>query len=410
LATLNDSLEYSKEGALNEIKNNGENLIMEYKHWSRLGENLRIVCYYPQALLRGSPENPSIKFFNFLIFTITLASLWIGFNYVDRFILGAITVLTVNLTPFFLYEVYLNENVFYLLACGFFIIISLNIKLLFGKRYNNVIYPSILIFISSLIIAFFSEIRGETLIVLGSLILMIIFSKYLKLKEKILLLVIAIVSTIMVKKSIKFYFENLFTETYKLVEESNGHVYTGKRISGHRFWHPVFCGLGDFGKEKGYEWNDRVAYEYALPILNSKYNLDLKYSKDKLHLDNYYDKDSLYYVKFDDLDEYEAIMKEKVVNDIKQDPIWFSKVLLNRIIRTLNISLPFKFFGWLSVHFLLLLLYIKEYEYLTYILSSFPLLFTQIFIYSGDGTTYNSLFSLLSFTIIIYILIKNKLH
>ena len=71
------------------------------------------------------------------------------------------------------------------------------------------------------------------------------------------------------KSSVKNYFDNNFNETYSLVKKNNGHVYDGGRISGHMLWHPIFCGLGDFDKKYGYKWNDRLAYEYAIPVLKA---------------------------------------------------------------------------------------------------------------------------------------------
>ena len=76
LASLNENLLYSKEDAVKEIAENGEDLIMEYEHWSRLGEHVRIWAFLPNAYLRGSPENPSIKLFNSIIFTLSLIILF----------------------------------------------------------------------------------------------------------------------------------------------------------------------------------------------------------------------------------------------------------------------------------------------------------------------------------------------
>jgi len=67
LATLNENLQFSEEDARKEISENGHSLIMEYKHWSRLGENARIWAFLPNSIIKGSPENPSIKLFNALV-------------------------------------------------------------------------------------------------------------------------------------------------------------------------------------------------------------------------------------------------------------------------------------------------------------------------------------------------------
>jgi hypothetical protein len=208
-----------------------------------------------------------------------------------------------------------------------------------------------------------------------------------------------------IKSQIRTYFDEKFNETYKLVVKYGGHPYDGPRIKQHRFWHPVFCGLGDFDTKYGYKWNDRVAYRYAVPILNRKYGMHLRYSG-KLHLDSYYDADSLYYVKFDEIDEYEDVVKEKVLSDILSDPLWYIKILFRRILRIFHVTAPFY---WLGIPFLILLVtfyFIKEYELVILFISSLPLSFTPFVIYSGGNATLNSFFPELTVGVILCLVVK----
>ena len=88
---------------------------------------------------------------------------------------------------------------------------------------------------------------------------------------------------------IRAYFDSKWEEAENYIIENEGYVYTGGKIPSHKFWHPVFCGLGDFGTDKGYVWDDKVAYRYALPILEQRLHQKLHYS-DRYHLDEYYSK------------------------------------------------------------------------------------------------------------------------
>ncbi len=389
LATLNDSLIYSKEAAWREIRDNGKDLIMEYKHWSRLGENARIWMYLPNAIVKGSPENPSVKLFNAIIFTVSLMVLYFGFWKVGKPLLGLILVFMINFTPFFYYEIYRNQNVFGLLGSGFFMILGLNIQLLYKRiEFRKVLLPVI---ISAVFIGFLSEIRNETFILLASLLLILFLSNYTDFKSKLLLSLIVVVFTMGTKKLIKLYFDRNFERTSELVAKYGGHVYTGPRSAGHSFWHPVFCGLGDFDKKYGYKWADRVAYRYALPVLKEKYSLDFKYSG-KLYFDQYYDSDSLYYVKPEQIPQYQAVVRDKVISDIVNDPLWYAGILLKRILRILTVTIPFKYAGWLIFLALLLLIKYRKWAELKIIIVSLPLSATPLLIYSGDGSTYNSVF------------------
>ncbi len=412
LATLNDSLTYSKQAAYKEINKNGKDLIMEYKHWSRLGENLRIIAYYPNALLKGSPEKPSIKLFNALIFVLGLMAVFWAFWDINKTIIGACLVFVTNLTPFFIYEIYQNQNIFGLMASVFLIVLAINLKFIFNKK-TPVIQSLVLAVLSGIIVALSSEIRGETSVIIISIILMYLISKSFKYYVKILALVILISGFLFTKKIVKNYFDNNFKKTYELVKEKGGHPYDGYRISGHRFWHPVFCGLGDFDTKYGYVWHDTVAYHYAIPVLQEKYGLNLKYSG-TYHLDEYYDKDKIYYKKFDDFDEYEEIVKEKVLHDIKSDPLWYLTILTKRFSRILYNTVPFDYLGWLAILLILILYKTKQYELIMLIFISLPLSITSFVIYSGGNSTYNSFFPEISLAILFaiiaeYILSNTKL-
>jgi len=403
LATLNDKVEYSKDAALHEINSNGKDLIMEYKHWSRLGENLRIIAYFPNAIIRGSPENPSLKLFNTLIFVIALILTLIAFSRIGKPLLGILLVTLVNITPFFIYEIYQNQNILALLGSVFLIILALNVKFIFSEKSSvfSLVFISIL---SGVIVGLSSEIRGETLIIIGSAILIYLFSNSIKNIYKVIPIILVVLSLNLTKKIINNYFNNNFESTYELVKKNKGHVYDGKRINGHKFWHPMFCGLGDFDTKYGYEWNDKVAYNYALPILKEKYNINYDYKKGDLHFNEYYDKDSLYYVKFDEVDEYEEIMKTKVLGDIKSNPFWYINILFKRLVSILTNTLPFSYLGWVSILLILALIRIKQWHYIKLIIISLPLSFTPFVIYSANGATYNSFFPILSLSIIIYLL------
>ncbi len=399
LATLNKSLKYSKDDALKEIASNGNDLIMEYKHWSRMGENLRIIAYYPNAIIRCSPENPSMKLFNAIIFILGLILVFSSFVKINKPLLGIILVTIINLTPFFIYEIYQNENILALLASVFIIILGLNLKLIFNKKIK-LLKLIIIAIITGLIIGLTSEIRGETIILIVSAILIYLFSRSFNFYLKILTLFLLVSSFYFTKIGIKNYFENNFKETYQLVKENKGHVYDGKRIEQHLFWHPIYCGLGDFDNKYNYEWQDRVAFKYALPILKEKYNLDFKYSGD-LCLDDYYDKDSLYYKYLADFSEYEEVIKTKVLSDIKSDPLWYFTIIFKRIINILSNTLPFYILGWFFLILVYFLFKFRQINLLKLLVVSLPLSFTPLFIYSGSNATFNSFFPFLTITIII---------
>lgn len=404
LATLDTNLIYSKDGANYLINNRGENLIMEYEHWSRLGENARIFAFLPNSIIRGSPKKPSIKLFNHLVFTLCLIMCFLGFSYANKNTLGILLVFLTLITPYFWHEVYQSQNIFGILIPLFLGLIGLNSYFLFYPKTR--VIPFILTpLLSGILIGFFSEIRGEIIILFGSLLLIYILGKNIKLAYKTIAIITLALSLFGTKKSIVSYFDYKFKEAYSIVKSKGGHVYDGNRINAHKFWHPIFCGLGDFDDKYNYKWNDRVAYKYAIPILKTKYGMNITYSG-KLHLDEFYDDANVYYKKFDEIDEYEEVVKNKVLKDIKNDPIWYISILIKRINRVLIETLPFHWIGWLSLPFIFLLFKQKKWSYLKLIFIGLPLSFTPIFIYSGGFSTHNTVIGIIIIALIINLLLK----
>ncbi|MFM7079932.1 MAG: hypothetical protein ACKOYC_09115 [Bacteroidota bacterium] len=405
VATLSVDPGLSKAAALAELEKNGENLVMEVEHWSRLGEHARIWAYMPNAWLRGSPKKPSVRLFNTLVFLAALLVLYLGFHAAGQPFVGTLLTLMCAFTPYFIYELFGRQNVFGLLGAGFFLILGLHAKSIFvGSSKTNWIIITV---VAAILVGFLSEIRNETIILLASLFCLVLFAKQQHWFFKIGLLMLAFISVTVIRNGIKTWFDGEFEEAKKIVARHGGHVYNGPRIEGHRFWHPVFCGLGDFDQTHGYRWDDETAYRYAVPILNEKYRLNIRY-EGGFHTENYYDADSMYYVKFDEIAQYEEVVKEKVIDDITNDPWWYLTILLKRVLAIMSYSLPIPFAGWLVVPAFVLMWKGKRYEWISMLLASLALVATPLLIYSGDGATYNALFGFISTAFIAVFLVERK--
>ncbi len=400
LATSDSNLIYSETGAWNQIEHKGERLLMEYKHWSRLGEHARIFCYLPNAILRGSAAQPSVRLFNALFFLFGLLFLYRGFYKVQKPLLGLILCTLIIATPYFQYEVFRNENIFALQASVFFLIFGLLLPLLFQEiKGHGYVLGGIII--SSCIIAFCSEIRNEISVVFACLLLMVWLSHQTSWKSRLLMSAMALLFFVVTKKGIQSYFDNSFSQTKELVSKYKGHVYSGPRIAGHRIWHPIFCGLGDYDRKYGYAWSDTVAYAYAVPILNAKYHLGLHYTGN-FYTDNYYDSAHQYYIKFDEIPAYETVVKEKVLGDILKDPVWYLDILCRRLVKICASTLPIPFLGFLVLGMLLFLINKGNRTYLIMLVITLPLSATAFLIYSGRGATYNGMFGYFMLAMLLY--------
>lgn len=401
LITLNENVDYSEKGADLQIENFPDSLLMEYKHWARLGESARIFVYYPNAFVKGSPENPSVKLFNALFLFLALSFSYWGFWRAGKPLFGLIVVLLTNFSPFFLFEIYSNQNIFGLLGSLFVLAIGLNARWLLNSKLSWVDYVLIPI-ITGALIAFTAQIRNEVVIVIVSGLLIYLLTSQKRFLLRFIPIAVLLMSYLLVTSQVKQYFHNKFNTTLEFVEKVGGNPYNGDRIEGHMFWHPVFCGLGDFDYKYGYEWNDIVAYKYAVPVLKEKYGIDIPYNDD-FHTNLYYDSARHYYKKFDEIPQYEEVVRDKVLSDIQNDPLWFLYILFMRILMVLTVTQPFPLLGWFALWVIYVLWKEKQWDFLKLLIVAMPLSATSIIIFAAKGTTYNSMFPLISLAIFLYL-------
>lgn len=409
LSTMRTEVAYSKSSANHEIEANGRDLVMESGHWSRLGEHARIWAFMPDAWLRGSPKNPSVKTFNALVFCLGLLSLFHGLFRMGRTRLAFLMPCIVLCLPFFHYEVFSRQNLFGLQGSVFMLVIGLILPWC-AVRKKNWMMSFLFLLILAFIIGVAAEMRNENIILLMACCVMILLGHEQNIKNRILYCGLLILFTVATRQGVQSYFQNKFDQTKILVAQKKGHVYTGKRIKGHQFWHPVFCGLGDFDRKYGYAWKDQVAYQYAIPILRDRYQISYPYHPDSLHFQAWYDSARIYYIKFDEIEAYEKVMKEKVFNDIQQDPGWYFNILQQRIFRILHDCLPFSNAGFLFFPAIALVYVRKQRQYLALLLASCLPCAVPLLIHSGLGATLNPLYGIVALAILIHFLFSYLNH
>lgn len=407
LTTTDSPLVYSTQGAKNQIVMHGNNLLMEYKHWSRLGEHARIWCLMPAAWWRMSPQYPTLTIFNALLFAISLMTLYHGFYRSGNALAGILSLFIIFITPFFWYEIFENQNIFALLHCVFFIIIGFVLPYILQAKKLNI---STIFFLTiiAMVIGVSSEMRNETIVLLAVFIIAILFFKSPTYLQKLGWVIWAVCICFASKKSVRFYFEKKYEVCMQLVRGMGGHVYTGNRIAGHNFWHPIFCGLGDFDTQKGYAWHDTVAYHYAMPLLQKQVNMPLYYSGN-YHLDNYYDSAHRYYIKFDEIPQYEQIIKEKVLHDIQSEPLWYIEILGKRFLHILYCTLPFPFLGFMAILASIYFVTKRKYDYLKIILLALPLSANALLVYAEKGATYNGMLGFMFLICLLLALCKGEI-
>lgn len=397
LVTLNEQVVNSRQGAYDEIRNHGNDLLMEYGHWSRLGESARIWTFMPDAWVFKKITNPSVRLFNILFFTLGLLSFYHGLYRLGYKKIAWILILLLLSLPFFHYEVFSRENIFGLQASAFCLLAGI----LFSTFYCKTTHWKLIfgLISAAACLSLVAEIRNENLVLVVSALLLIWGASTRPRTLRLLASLVLVVLFFSGRWLIQSYFQQRFQAAYTLVERQGGHLYQGPRISGHKFWHPVFCGLGDFDTKYGYRWSDTTAYNYAITPLRRR-GIHWPYSG-KLHFDAWYDSAHRYYIKFDEVSQYEEVVKEKVIQDIRKDPWWYLSILTQRLFRILHSCLPFANAGFLVFPVLYMLRRKKDLSLFYLILASAVPCGLALLIYAKDGATLNSLYAVIALSILL---------
>jgi hypothetical protein len=206
------------------------------------------------------------------------------------------------------------------------------------------------------------------------------------------------------------YFLTKAAQANATLARVGGHPYPGNIRMYHHFWHPVWCGLGDFDKKYGYVWDDNRALAYAKPILQQKFKQHVPSTtlgvSVKNNLDEYWDEDGFYKKLPYDIPNYNEIIRDKILHDIKTDPKWFGRILYQRVARILNEATPVRVStrtGWWDVPLLsgklflpvLLLALLARAKFATkLLLFTVPTVTTALIVFCDRGIPWYGIFHL----------------
>ncbi len=420
LATLNGHLEYTREGAKSEVAERGELLLTEVSHSLRTGEYGKAYLFLPDAFLRGTSLNASVKPANILGFITALCLLFASSVMIDRQRLGGLLVLLLGSNPFQLQEVYHQENVFGWVGSSAIALLAVNLSLMLVSRRGK--YYVLIPLISGGILAFVREVRSEPIALLLSLTLIYLTVQGLKSWKRVALVLALFVSFALTSKGLGWVFQEKIQHTSALVTKMGGVPFPPEvlRARHHSFWHPFWCGLGDFGQDRGYEWEDGVASERAMTLLKRQQEEnggaplpELTTSYWGPILDESWDPYQRYYKVPFELPGYDEALRNDLLSDIAEHPLWYARILGKRSWRILTqlprlqiavgkawvafpdlyaSFLPRGSWGLLLIPSVVWFWRCGSYFYLKLIFLVLPTSLTALLIYSGGNTPMYSLF------------------
>lgn len=408
-------LESSPEGAERALSEQGASLQTESFYLTRFGAWGRLLPLWVDGLLRRNPLAASLKPFNILLFDVALLALFAAYWNLGATTLGLITVALLGSYPFQLASVF-EDNVFSHPISVAALLLALHLHMIVPLRRLGASLAIVPV-LSGALLGSFIQIRSEHLFLVVSPLLVYLMLPRIPWVERGLLALLLLASLAGTTFVWERHWRSELAAAEQTVRDAGGIVYSGPRAGGHPVWHSLFCGLGDFAGELGYRWNDKAAYAYAAPILKQSYRSDIALNPAEPYFTNLKYPDGHFLVKWESLPEYDAVLREKILRDLRTHPLVFVKLAGLRAARLFTDTAPIgltllgrsasvPFVGLASLPILYALLRKRNWVLLELIGFTAPLAFTALLVYSGSGTPYYSIYPLLCASLLLHALFQ----
>lgn len=405
--------DYSVEGARRFLTDNRTDLVMDRLWTFRSGEYGRIFLYLPDLLLKGAPRDPSVLPCHAFVFIVSLCLVFLSCWAIRRPILGAALVVLLGSNPFQLFEVYANENVFGWPVSTALLVLALHLPMLRDEspaRHSLWLVP----LMTGCLLATVWTVRTEPVaIILSAAATYLVVAGRVGWRRRVGAVLVLVAAFWATSAAWEAYYRVKFNRAREVVAALGGHPMPQMVLVHHRFWHPVWMGLGDFDTKYGHAWWDLGAYRFALPILARKYPGEAPPALNAYSLLNaFWDDDRVYRKLPDELPHYGEVLRADVLETIGRDPRWYLGILSRRAWRVLSETTPVQLAvgGWhlgVPFHGLVLLPLVgvlaaaRSWMPLKLALFMLPLSLPALAIYSGQGTCFYSCYHLVAAAILV---------
>jgi hypothetical protein len=407
---------FSEQAAQEVVARQGRSLVMDFNAAIMSGARLKTFLYLPKAIWNGTPKDPSYRPVNFVCFALALCAVFLCFWQSGYRVLAVVIVVLLGSYPFQLAEVYLRpHSIFGWLITSCLALLALNGPIVLGKNVPR--WGAAAAIVSGIWLGTMLHVRFEIVVLmLGPLFVYAVHPTFAP-RVKIALACVLIGTTFATQFAWNAYLDWKYDQALQFVRIAGGHPYEGPRHNVHVFWHAVWCGLGDGDTKYGYKWNDLAAYAYAEPILEKKYHLKIP-PRDTYYYLEWWDAAGKYPKKPEYFDEYNEVIRDKVLHDIGSDPRWYARILIGRMyqvfggvpplqvhlgVASVPVQLPPALWIGLGLIAPVLVLLLRRWDLLKLMIFCLPLTAPPLLIFSKGGMHY-SIHHLLSVAVLITLL------
>ncbi|MBI3556984.1 MAG: hypothetical protein HY074_12030 [Deltaproteobacteria bacterium] len=309
--------------------------------WGRMGDYARLFLYLPSLWLGAEPAEASSIPAHSVLFVLALLSVVVAFWRQHRLVQGVVFAVLVGSSSFQLFETYEHDNLFSLPITIALFTLAFNLRYFAVatkpgfKRFDIGVAA-----FTALMLATAREIRSEPVAIGAFLVLVYLGNWNFKLKQRLLMLAVLVTVFLGTALAWAAYFDSKYRDAMRFVQDHGGKPAAPLFVHHHPIWHAIYCGLGDFGGERGYKWSDHVAYEAALPELRKRFYPDLQFAKIPFYFERASQPNEAYLIKPEGIPEYSQILRERLLEDFRRNPGWYARLAAKRVRRMLFESPP----------------------------------------------------------------------
>ena len=409
-------LVYSRDAARRLLTDAGSTLVMEWGHTMRLGSYLQTYLYLPDAWRRGSPRDAEARIAGSLAFVVGLGAVFVSAWLAGSPVLGTILVLLLGSNPFQLYEAYRRENVFGWPIAAFCLTLGIMWPILAGNARGWYVWVAAVA--AGLLLGTVYHIRVECASTIAGVVAAYVLAPEYGWSRRMALAATSVVCFVFTIASWNSYFDHKWAEATNVVRDAGGHPYTWPRTARHQLWGSIFAGLGDFDTTYGYAWKDQESIPYLQGVLTQKYGEDIPWwygsnGKAARTSEDYFDAARLYYRHPLQTPHLLDVARDKVLDDVARDPLWYATILIKRVGRVLGETTPIQLYftrrarvpipfgGYLLIPIVLLAVMWRDWFAVRLLIFSLPLSLTAVAIYSGGHTPYYGVYHIVAAAIAI---------
>ena len=315
-----DSL-YSEEEAERILVERGHTLRMEHNITLRTGERTVRVMKYPLALWKGSAFQLRYELMIGGIYAFGLILLSLALWRYAPFPLCIFLPLVVGSSAFVAADIYRWQRPLTVLIIAPIYAMALLAPVVFDRPMRTRSLVLRLVALAGFLVLMVN-LRRTPIALLPCIAIVLLLYRQRGLLWRLAQVGVFLVSFVALSWSFDAWWEGKYQETLRVVKAVGGVPFQMRVNPHHDVWHTIFIGFEDFDTKYDFRWRDFHGHQYARPLLEE---MGFEPTEDEVR----------YGVLWQKVPGYDALIRDRLLEIVREDPGWYLRVVRGRIQRIL---------------------------------------------------------------------------